>query len=272
VGKKVQLSGRTKSSVDVFKTVTNPVTVVAYRANSLKMPGRILKTGQKLRDYRKKHSRLGIFYILNLLSFSLILQCSLAVTAESQQLYTYRQGRSITYTTIKPQGKNYSVVSPRKPKYSSFAHLGVGYRWTAHPVSSKYDELIKQLAKRHNLEAALVKAVIHVESAFNKHALSPKGAMGLMQLMPGTARRFGVDDAYNPIENMMGGTRYLRWLFDHFKGNIYHVLAGYNAGEGAVQRYKGIPPYSETRMYVSRVMRLRDLYQSDYDGRKTERG
>lgn len=187
----------------------------------------------------------------------------------AEQLYSYRSGRSITFTTRRPSGKSYQVVRPRKPKFSSFAHLGTGYRWKPHPVPSKYDTLIKSLSKQHKLEPALVKAVIHVESAFNRRAISPKGAKGLMQLMPATARRFGVSDAYNPIQNLIGGIRYLRWLFDHFDGNIYHVLAGYNAGEGAVARYKGIPPYSETRMYVKRVMRMRDLYQSDYDGRKS---
>jgi soluble lytic murein transglycosylase-like protein len=108
-------------------------------------------------------------------------------------------------------------------------------------------------ARQHGLDPLLVKAVILTESAGRRRARSPKGAMGLMQLMPATARRFGVADPDDPAQNIAGGTRYLRWLLDRFGGNVTLALAGYNAGEGAVDRHGGIPPYRETRHYVRRV-------------------
>lgn len=108
-------------------------------------------------------------------------------------------------------------------------------------------------ARRHGVDPLLVKAVILAESGGREKVRSPKGAMGLMQLMPATARRFGVTDPDDPAQNIAGGTRYLRWLLDRFGGDVARALAGYNAGEGAVDRHGGIPPYQETRNYVRRV-------------------
>ena len=108
-------------------------------------------------------------------------------------------------------------------------------------------------ARQHGVDPLLVKAVILAESAGRRWATSPKGAMGLMQLLPATARRFGVADPFDPAQNVAGGTRYLRWLLDRFGGDVTLALAGYNAGEGAVERHGGVPPYRETRNYVRRV-------------------
>ncbi len=192
--------------------------------------------------------------------------------ADAGELYAYRSNRGVvTFTTSPPKGSGYWKVRPRQPKYSSIVRRtgrSSGGRWSPRARRSAYDDLILSQAKQYSLEPALVKAVVHAESAFNPSARSYKGAMGLMQLMPATARRFGVYDAYSPNENVHGGVKYLRWLLDRFKGNITYVLAGYNAGEGAVDRYNGIPPYSETQTYVRRVLRLRDLYRCDYTGRK----
>jgi soluble lytic murein transglycosylase-like protein len=117
---------------------------------------------------------------------------------------------------------------------------------------------VDRIATQYRLEPALMHAVISAESAYNPWAVSPKGAMGLMQLMPGTAERFGVSNPYDPIANMHGGARYLRWLLDRFNDTRLAV-AGYNAGEGAVQKYGNqIPPYQETQTYVVRVL---DFYQ-----------
>jgi hypothetical protein len=117
------------------------------------------------------------------------------------------------------------------------------------------DTIIRAASLAYRVEAALISAVIEVESGFNPNARSAVGATGLMQLMPATARRYGVRDARDPVQNIDGGTRYLRDLLDLFKGDQQLALAGYNAGEGAVLRYGSrIPPYAETQAYVPKVM------------------
>lgn len=117
-----------------------------------------------------------------------------------------------------------------------------------------FDETIRRHAERERVDPRLVKSVMLVESNFNPKALSPKGARGLMQLMPGTARRYGVRNSWDPHENIRGGTAYLSDLLGMFDGDIVRTLAAYNAGEGAVQRYRGVPPYAETQEYVRRAM------------------
>lgn len=113
---------------------------------------------------------------------------------------------------------------------------------------------VKQIAPRYAIDPRLVMAVIQAESGFNPSALSPKNARGLMQLIPETAARFGVKDVWNPIDNIKGGTAYLSWLLRHFSGNVEWVLAAYNAGEGAVEKHQGVPPFEETQTYVKRIL------------------
>jgi len=120
--------------------------------------------------------------------------------------------------------------------------------------AAQYDLIITQAAKVHKVDEALIRAVIKQESAYNRFALSPAGAQGLMQLMPATAKRFQVKNAFIPEQNINAGSQYLAWLLKRFKGNVRFALAGYNAGEAKVDRYKGIPPYRETRHYVKKVM------------------
>lgn len=122
--------------------------------------------------------------------------------------------------------------------------------------SADLEPLIQRQSDNQNLDPKLVKAVIQVESGYNHKALSNKGAMGLMQLMPDTASLFNVRNAFDPEENLRAGTRYLRQLLDRFAGRIELALAGYNAGPGAVEKHKGVPPYPETRDYVKQVMML----------------
>ena len=121
--------------------------------------------------------------------------------------------------------------------------------------SEEFRDLINNTAQRHGVHPEFVHAVIDVESAFDPNALSKKGAQGLMQLMPDTAERFGVTNAFNPAQNIDGGTRYLRYLLDLFGGDTRLALAAYNAGENKVLEVKGVPPYRETRNYVARVLR-----------------
>jgi membrane-bound lytic murein transglycosylase B len=118
---------------------------------------------------------------------------------------------------------------------------------------SKFDSLIVEAAKKFDVDAALVSAVIKAESDFNSREVSNKGARGLMQLMPSTAERFGVTDSYDPAANIYGGVRYLRWLLQTFKGNADLAVAAYNAGEGNVWKYNGVPPFRETITYINRI-------------------
>jgi len=114
--------------------------------------------------------------------------------------------------------------------------------------------LAAEAARRHSLDPALVAAVVAVESGFRPDAVSPKGAQGLMQLMPATARYLGVKDSLDPVDNLDGGTRYLRGLLTRYNGDVNRALAAYNAGEGAVARHGGVPPYPETLAYVRKVL------------------
>ncbi len=123
------------------------------------------------------------------------------------------------------------------------------------PVPAEYAKLIDEMAARHGVDATLVRALIQVESAYRAEARSRKGAMGLMQLMPETARRFSVQDPYDPAANIEGGIKYLKFLLDRFDQSSL-ALAAYNAGEAAVEKFRGIPPYAETRNYVQAVLKL----------------
>lgn len=130
--------------------------------------------------------------------------------------------------------------------------------WRFNPDSmplwdSKYNELIVGAARLHDVDAALVSAVIKAESDYNPRIVSHKGARGLMQLMPATAKRFGVTNSFDPAENIYGGTRYLRWLLNKFDGNADLAVAAYNAGEGNVWKYNGVPPFRETVNYINRI-------------------
>ncbi len=127
-----------------------------------------------------------------------------------------------------------------------------------------FDQLIVKAADKHNMDYALIKAVIRAESDFNPGAVSRKGAMGLMQLMPGIANDYRVDNSFDPWSNIEGGVRHLKYLLEQYRGNLPLALAAYNAGEGSVQKYNNkIPPYEETQTYVKRVMQYLRKYSSD---------
>ena len=122
------------------------------------------------------------------------------------------------------------------------------------PAGSDLASLVEQAARRHGLDPALVLAVVSVESGFKPQAVSPKGAQGLMQLMPRTAASLGVEDAFDPEQNLDAGVRHLEALVRQYDGDLTRALAAYNAGQGAVARHGGVPPYRETRAYVRRVL------------------
>ena len=128
------------------------------------------------------------------------------------------------------------------------------YDETRGPIfKTKFDKLIVEAAKKFDVDAALVSAVIQAESDFNPQEVSNKGARGLMQLMPATATRYGVTNSYDPTANVYGGVRYLKWLLETFEGNADFAVAAYNAGEGNVWKYNGVPPFRETINYINRI-------------------
>jgi len=147
-----------------------------------------------------------------------------------------------------------SSVDKTVPKI--FTNMGKGQKATGADLRTGYISLINEWAPQYNLDANLVEAVVAVESNYDRFAVSKKGAQGLMQLVPATAKRFGVRDAFDPADNIRGGIRYLDFLMSYFQGNLEHVLAAYNAGENTVVRYHGVPPYPETQKYIRKVTSL----------------
>lgn len=137
-------------------------------------------------------------------------------------------------------------------------------------VPPEIERLVRRLAPQYAIDTQLALAVIAAESAFNATAVSPKNAQGLMQLIPETAARFGVKKAFNPADNIRGGLAYLRWLLAFFQGNVPFVVAAYNAGERAVEKYRGIPPYAETQNYVQKISRMYRKTSHPYDAAVAE--
>jgi soluble lytic murein transglycosylase-like protein len=127
---------------------------------------------------------------------------------------------------------------------------------TSNSITSAYNRIINRKSDKYGIEPSLIKAVIQVESSWNSKAVSHAGAMGLMQIMPTTAKDMNIRNPFNPEDNIDGGARYLRYLLDKFNGNLIHAIAAYNAGPTRVARHRGIPPIKETRQYVKRVLSL----------------
>ncbi len=179
------------------------------------------------------------------------------VALQAGEIYRYVDQQGVIHLANRPEGRSASVrrgvARPRGGGGDAPARL-------PDPGRDRYDEHIRAAAERFRVEPELIKAVIHAESGFNRRAVSRKGARGLMQLMPGTARQLGVSDSFDPRENIFGGTRYLREMLDRYGNDLRLGLAAYNAGPEAVDRSGGVPPYPETRSYVSRVSRLMQRY------------
>ena len=169
--------------------------------------------------------------------------------------YTFVDDRGVThFTNLPPRDARYQPMKVRDPYARALE---------AAPKHWAYDGLIGDTAREQRVQPALVKAVIAAESSFDPAAVSRKGAQGLMQLMPETARHLGVDDPMEPTDNVRGGTRYLRRMLDRY-GDLSRALAAYNAGPRAVDRYGGIPPYRETQDYVNRVLTYYRAYHGDF--------
>jgi soluble lytic murein transglycosylase-like protein len=182
----------------------------------------------------------------------------------SGQVYSYLENGVRHYTSARPRGQvdalrtiSYSYI---ETCYACSSRPGLNFG-TVRLNTSAYGDEIASASRKYGVDESVVRAIIHAESAFNPKALSRVGAQGLMQLMPATARRFGVGDAFDAGQNIRGGVQYLAWLLKRFDGNVRLAAAGYNAGEGAVDKYKGVPPYAETRRYVERVGVLAERYR-----------
>lgn len=188
-----------------------------------------------------------------------------------QTIYQFKDTNGTTLLTNRKKAE-YNHLKVVKATYYPDSNIHSYSNWGASEASvlpsysrnkNAFDQLIRQAAQHHGVSEGLVKAIMHTESGFNIHARSPVGAQGLMQLMPATARRFNVSNAYDPQQNIFGGVKYLSWLLKRFNGDTRLAIAAYNAGEGNVDKYGGIPPFRETQDYVRRVTsRYQNLYAS----------
>ncbi|MCB0320870.1 MAG: lytic transglycosylase domain-containing protein, partial [Bdellovibrionales bacterium] len=158
-------------------------------------------------------------------------------------------------------GQNAKVFKSQRTGFSWYRMSRGGRSDRLYP--DKFDSIIRSAAQRHGVDHCLVRAVVHAESGFNPEAVSPKGALGLMQIMPFNLRTLGIRDPFDPVENIGGGTKFLGQLLDRYRGDVRFALAAYNAGAEAVSKYKGIPPYTETQNYVRRVESLWRRYQKN---------
>jgi soluble lytic murein transglycosylase-like protein len=198
----------------------------------------------------------------SLLLFVLLATAAQGAFAAAENIYKYTDKSGVTvYTNVKPRGVaakvigTYSCPACKLDSKVDWTHTGLN-------VTAFKNEIVTA-ASLNEVDESMVRAIIHAESAFRSEALSPKGAQGLMQLMPGTAGMYGIDNAFDPAQNIAAGVKHLRMLLDMFDGDFELAAAGYNAGENAVLRYGGIPPYAETQVYVERVGLLQKRYASE---------
>jgi soluble lytic murein transglycosylase-like protein len=203
-----------------------------------------------------KH-RTWILLITLLLPLSVFFQA----TPATSDIYKYVDNEGVMHFTDAPTDRRFKIFMRDLKKDRK---LRTNFKFAAtYRNKAEFEPLIKSLASEYGVDCSLIKAVIHAESGYNPNAVSPKGAQGLMQLMPKTAQGLKVSNSFDPKENLRGGVRYLRFLLDTFKGDVTLALAAYNAGLNRVSQYGGVPPYQETRNYVSRVLSYQKSYQSN---------
>jgi soluble lytic murein transglycosylase-like protein len=207
------------------------------------------------------------FPLRHLASASVVVALAAGYPGEAEaDIFSYTDAEGVIHFANKASGDSRFRLYLKSPKGRRSAHDGGFVAFMPSDTSSdrftRYDEWIRQAAILYQIPEELIRAVIMVESNYDPRAVSPTGAQGLMQLMPETALRMTVRDAFDPRENIFGGTRYLRVLANMFNGDLELTIAGYNAGEAAVVRYAGIPPYEETQGYVTRVQTYYRRYRT----------
>ena len=176
-------------------------------------------------------------------------------------IYKYEDSEGVVHFTDAPTDRRFKIFMRDIQKDKRLrTNFGLS-RISRNPA--EFDKIINSCSSEFGVDRSLVKAVIHAESGYNPNAVSSKGAAGLMQLKPATAQDLRVADSFNPSDNIRGGVRYLRFLLDTFKGDVTLALAAYNAGLGNVAKHGGIPPYEETRNYVSKVLSYQRNYASN---------
>ena len=203
--------------------------------------------------------RMMKFNIAVLLISQAILLLAIADPARAD-IYRYEDDEGIVHFTDAPTDRRFKVFM-RDLKKDLKLRTKLQLPSSVNPA--EYDQIIASCATKYGVNPCLIKAVIHAESGYNPNAVSRKGASGLMQLMPGTARSLKVSNSFDPKDNVEGGVKYLRFLLDTFRGDVSLAVAAYNAGLNKVAKYGGIPPYNETRTYVNRVLSYMQSYQAN---------
>jgi soluble lytic murein transglycosylase-like protein len=197
--------------------------------------------------------------IVALLFFQVMLLLAVANPVQAD-IYRYEDEEGIVHFTDAPTDRRFKIFM-RDLKKDRELRTKLQFSSSVNPA--EYDQIIASCSSKYGVNASLIKAVIHAESGYNPNAVSRKGASGLMQLMPGTARSLKVSNSFDPKDNVEGGVKYLRFLLDTFSGDVSLAVAAYNAGLNKVAKYGGIPPYNETRTYVNRVLSYMQSYQAN---------